>query len=249
VPANLTAAAFVDKLMTYRSPEQREQYNRYFKLGEGEYGAGDEFAGVRMGQVFALAKEFIELPPSEIERLLDSPIHEVRAGGVSIMDKQGRRKQTPESRRKDLYELYLRRMDAINNWDLVDLGAPFVVGRYLFDKPRRPLYKLARSKNMWERRMAILSTLYFVRQGDTSDLFEIATLLVKDKEDLIHKAVGTLLRAAGEVDRPKLLAFLDQHAATMPRTMLRYALEHLPAKARAHYMGLAPVKAKASRAK
>jgi hypothetical protein len=238
MPIALTAAAFVNKLMTYRSPEEQKKYERYFKLGEGEYGAGDEFIGVRMGQVFALAKEFIELPPSEIEKLLDSPLHEVRAGGVSIMDKQGRRKQTPDSRRKELYDLYLRRADAINNWDLVDLGAPFVVGRYLYDKPRRVLYKLARSKNMWERRIAIISTLYFLRQRDVTDVFELAELLLKDKEDLLHKAVGGVLRAAGGVDRLGLLSFLDQHAATMPRVMLRYALEHLEPKQRARYMGM-----------
>ncbi len=241
MPIALTAEAFVNKLMTYRSPEEQKKYARYFKLGKGEYGAGDEFIGVRMGQVFALAKEFIELPPAEIEKLLDSPLHEVRAGGVSVMDKQARRKQTTASRRKELYDLYLRRVDAINNWDLVDLGAPFVVGGYLFDKPRRVLYKLARSKNMWQRRIAIISTLYFLRQRDVTDVFELAALLLQDKEDLIHKAVGGVLRSAGGVDRLGLLSFLDEHAARMPRTMLRYALEHLEPKQRAKYMGMKTV--------
>jgi hypothetical protein len=139
--AGISAAQFVARLQAHRSPEELEKYRRYFKVGEG-----DEFIGVRMGQVFALAKEFIELPPGEIEKLLDSPIHEVRAGGLSIMDKQARRGKTPASRRKELFDLYLRRTDRINNWDLVDVGAPYVVGGYLFDKPRDVLYELARSE-------------------------------------------------------------------------------------------------------
>ena len=191
-----------------------------------------------MGQVFQLAKEFIEMPPPEIEKLLASPLHEVRAGAVSIMNQQGRNKKTPETRRKELYDLYLKRHDCINNWDLVDLGAAYVVGAYLSDKSRAPLYKLARSKNMWERRTAMYSTYYFLRQGQLDDTYKIAEILLDDPEDLMHKAVGGWLRAAGGVDRPRLLRFLDQHAATMPRTMLRYAVEHLDKKQREHYMGL-----------
>jgi len=179
-----------------------------------------------MGEVFALAKEYIDLPPDEIETLLESPIHEVRAGALSIMDKQARSKRTPSIRRQELYELYLRRHDRINNWDLVDLAAPFVVGGYLFDKPRNVLYELARSGNLWERRTAIVSTSYFIRQGEVADTFAIAGILLDDPEDLIHKATGGWLRAAGDVDRPQLERFLETHAAAMPRTMLRYAVEH-----------------------
>jgi 3-methyladenine DNA glycosylase AlkD len=196
--------------------------------------------GVRMGSVFALAKEFIDLPPAEINKLLDHPLHEVRAGALSIMDKQARRKQTPPERRKELYDLYLRRMDRINNWDLVDLAAPFVVGGYLFNKPRAVLSKLARSKNLWERRTAIVATAYFIRQGDVADTFKIAELLLRDDQDLIHKAVGGWLRAAGGVDRRRLITFLDQHATTMPRTALRYAIEHLSPARRRHYLSLKP---------
>lgn len=231
------AAEFVKHLERYQSPEEQVKYQRYFKTGAGEYGEGDQFMGVRMGQVFALAKEFIDMPPSEIEKLLESPIHEVRAGALSIMDKQARRKKTPASRRQELYELYLRRMDRINNWDLVDVSAPYVVGGYLFDKPRDKLYELARSVNLWERRTAMLSTGYFIRQGQTDDAFRIAEILLYDQEDLIHKATGWMLRAAGDVDRPRLFAWLDQHAATMPRTTLRYALEHVDKAERDDYMG------------
>jgi 3-methyladenine DNA glycosylase AlkD len=148
------------------------------------------FIGVPMGQVFALAKEFIGMPPEDIEKLLESPIHEVRAGATSIMDKQGRSKKTTESRRKALFDLYLRRTDRINNWDLVDLAAPYVIGRYLSDKPRDVLYKLTRSESLWERRTAIVATSYFIRQGDVADTFEIAEVLLGDDQDLIHKAAG-----------------------------------------------------------
>jgi 3-methyladenine DNA glycosylase AlkD len=233
-----TAQRFVEELEAYRSPEQREKYQRYFKTGEGQYGEGDEFIGVRMGQIFALAKEFIEMPPGEIEELLESPVHEVRAGALSIMDKQGRSNKTPESRRKELFDLYLRRTDRVNNWDLVDLGAPYVVGRYLFDKPRDVLWELARSESVWERRTAIVSTSYFIRQGDVNDTFEIAEILLGDDHDLVHKATGGWLREAGKKDRQRLLRFLDGYAATMPRTMLRYAIEHLNGEQRAHYLSL-----------
>lgn len=234
----MTADRFVERLEAHRSPEEAEKYLRYFKTGEGQYGEGDIFMGVRMGQVFALAKEFIEMPPDEIEKLLESPVHEVRAGGLSIMDKQARRKKTSEDRRKELFDLYLRRTDRINNWDLVDVSAPHVVGGYLFDKPRDVLYELAHSENMWERRTAIVSTYYFIRQGDLDDTYRIAEILLDDEEDLIHKATGGWLREAGKKDHQRLLRFLDNHAATMPRTALRYAIEHLDKEQRRHYRNL-----------
>jgi 3-methyladenine DNA glycosylase AlkD len=154
------------------------------------------------------------------------------------MDKQARRKKTPEIRRKELYGLYIGHHDRINNWDLVDVCAPYVVGGYLFDKPRDILYKLAHSKDTWERRTAIVSTGYFIRQGDVDDTFKIAEILVNDVQDLIHKATGWMLRAAGDTDRPRLLSFLDKYAATMPRTLLRYAIEHLDKEQRTHYLGM-----------
>jgi len=226
----------VKRLRAYRSPDELKKIQRYFKSGEGQYGQGDEFIGVRMGQVFALAKAFIDMAPGQIEILLESPIHEVRAGAVSIMDFQARSKKTPDKRRKELYDLYIRRHDRINNWDLVDRSAPYVVGGYLFDKPRDILYKLARSRNVWKRRTAIVSTYYFIREGDLADTFKIAEMLLNDKHDLIHKAIGGWLRAAGEKDRQLLLRFLDRHAAIMPRTALRYAIEHLDKNQRDHYL-------------
>jgi 3-methyladenine DNA glycosylase AlkD len=231
----LSAKEFIALLKAKQSDQELQKIQRYFKSGKGDYGEGDKFLGVRMGDVFKLAQEFIAMEPTEIEKLLDSPLHEVRAGALSIMDKQGRSSKTDEARRKELYDLYLRHIDRINNWDLVDLAAPFVIGRYLSDKPRKPLYKLARSKNLWERRTAIVSTAYFIRQGDTADTFKIAELLLHDEEDLIHKAAGGWMRAAGGRE---LITFLDKHAAKMPRTMLRYAIEHLDKKQREHYLGM-----------
>jgi hypothetical protein len=238
MPVELTAMHYTDRLKSYQSDEELKKIQRYFKTGKGDYGEGDIFIGVRMGQVFALAKEHIDMPPDEIEKLLESPIHEVRAGGMSIMGKQAARKKTPESRRKELFDLYLRRHDRINNWDLVDLAARDVVGAYLYDKPRDVLYQLARSDNLWERRTALVSTFYFIREGELDDSFKIAELLLDDKVDLIHKAAGWVLRTAGASDRQRLLHFLDQHAATMPRIMLRYAMEHLDKDQRTHYMRL-----------
>ena len=229
----ITAKRFIEVLKARSSPEEREKTLRYFKNTDG-----DQFIGVRMGQVFANAKEFIDMTPGEIEKLLDSKIHEVRAGGCSIMDKQARRKKTTPERRKELYDLYLRRHDRINNWDLVDVCAIHVLGGYLADRPRTILYKLAKSKNMWERRTAIVSTAYFIRQRDLDDTFKIAEMLLKDKEDLVHKATGWMLRFAGDKDRARLLSFLDKHAATMPRVMLRYAIEKFDKKQRDYYLSL-----------
>src|SRR5688500_16986876 len=142
IPTDFSAERFVKKLKTYQSPEEAKKHLRYFKTGQGQYGEGDIFMGVRMAQIFSIAKEFIDMPPNEIGKLLESPIHEIRAGGLSIMDKQARRKKTPESRRKELFDLYMSHTDSINNWDLVDVSCIYVVGGYLFDKTRNILYKL-----------------------------------------------------------------------------------------------------------
>jgi 3-methyladenine DNA glycosylase AlkD len=229
----MNAEQFISKLKACSSPEELKKIQRYFKDNKA-----DIFIGVRMGQVFALAKEFIEMSFDQIEVLLESEIHEVRVGGVSIMDFQARGKKTSERHKKELFDLYIRRHDRINNWDLVDRSAPYVVGSYLFDKPRDILYRLARSKNIWERRTAIVSTFYFIRKGEVDDTFKIAEILINDKEDLIHKATGGWLREAGKKDRERLLNFLNQHAATMPRTALRYAIEHLDKKQRDYYLKL-----------
>lgn len=234
----ITAEQFIKKLLISTSAEELKKIQRYFKSGEGDYGEGDIFIGVKMSQVFTLAKEFADMPITEIEKLLESSIHEARAGAVSIMDKASRSKKITESRRKEFYDLYMRRHDRINNWDLVDLGCLHMTGSFLFDKPRKILYKLARSKNIWERRTSILSTCYFIRQNEMADTYKIAEILLNDKEDLIHKAVGWMLRFAGTKDRQTLVLFLDKYAATMPRTMLRNSIEHFDKTEREYYLNL-----------
>lgn len=236
--ADLTAEDFIEGLRILQSPQELQKIRAYFKSGVGEYGEGDEFIGVRMGSVFDLAREFIEMPLSEIEKLLESPIHEARTGAVSILDFQARSKKFSPAQKKALFELYIRRHDRINNWDLVDRAAPHVIGGYLSDKPRDILYKLAKSENMWERRTAIVSTWFFIRKGDVDDTFKIAEILIDDEQDLINKAVGGWIREAGKKDSERLLRFLDKYAASMPRTALRYAIEHLDPTERSYYLSL-----------
>jgi 3-methyladenine DNA glycosylase AlkD len=233
-----TANDFIKVLKTHQSDVELAKIKRYFKSEKGDYGHGDKFIGIRMGTIFNLAKQYGDMPIREVEKLLESPIHEFRVAGISLMDKLSRVKKTPEERRKEMFDLIMRRTDRINNWDLVDLAALHITGCYLFDKPRTILYKLAKSKDLWERRIAIISTTYFIRQGDVADTFRIAEMLVTDKHDLIHKATGWMLRTAGGRDRRQLLKFLDKYAATMPRTLLRYSIENLDKKEKEHYMNL-----------
>ena len=231
-PAELTAREFTRRLRTFQSDDELRKIQRYFTSDDGN----DIFIGVRMLHIFDLAKIFIATSPVEIEKLLDSPVHEVRAGALSIMSKQAVAAKTPESRRQELFDLYLRRHDRIDNWDLVDLAAPNVIGNHLLGRPRDILYELARSADPWERRTAIYSTLAFVRRGETADTIAIATILVNDPHDLVQKPTGGMLREAGKKDQPALHAFLAEHAATMPRVTLRYAVERLDPAQRTHYL-------------
>lgn len=228
----MNANEFLKKLKALQSPAVAKSHGNLAADGQ------DVILGVRMGQVFALAKEHMDMPLDEVETMLESPIHEMRVGAVSIIDFQARSKKSTPERRKELFDLYIRRHDRINTWDLVDRSAPWVVGSYLMDKPRKILYKLAKSKKMPERRTAIVSTLYFIGKGDVADAFQLAEILLHDKEDLIHKANGWALRFAGDKDRQQLLSFLDTHAATMPRVTLRYATEHFDKKQREKYLNM-----------
>ncbi|HMB91612.1 MAG TPA: DNA alkylation repair protein [Rhodothermales bacterium] len=232
----MTAEQFINKLKTYQSAKEQQKIQRYLKTDASDH----QVLGVRMKQVFDLAKEHTDMSLEEIEALLESLYYEARMGAMSIMDFQAQYKKTTEAQRKNLFDLYIDRHDRINNWDLVDRAAKRVIGGYLYDfkKPRDILYKLARSENIWERRTAMASTSYFIRKGDLDDTYNIAEILLQDEHDLIHKAVGGWLREAGKQDLQRLLRFLDQHAATMPRTMLRYATEKLDKQQRDQYRSL-----------
>lgn len=228
---------FLAALKEIADPARVEEVMRYFHPDPDAGSNDNKILGVSIGKIFPIAKKFVDMPLADVEKLLESPYYEVRMSAVSIMDFQARAKSTTPEQRKALFDLYIRRHDRINNWDLVDRAAPYVVGGYLADKPRDLLYKLARSRNPWERRTAIVSTYYFIRLGEIDDTFGIAELLVEDKHELVQKGVGSWLREAGKRDEKRLVRFLDQHAGSMSRTMLRYAVEKLPAAQRAKFLG------------
>ena len=228
---------FLAALKEIADPARVEEVTRYFHPDPNAGSNDNKILGVSPGKIFPVAKKFVDMPLADVEKLLESTYYEVRLGAVSIMDFQARNKKITPEQRKALYDLYLRRHDRINNWDLVDRAAPWVVGAYLADKPRKVLYKLARSRNPWERRTAIVSTWYFIRANDVDDTFGIAEILVNDKHELVQKGVGSWLREAGKRDQKQLVSFLEKHAATMPRTILRYAVEKLPAVQRKKFLG------------
>ena len=228
----ITAENFIDRLKEQRSGKEAENVMRYFKGNDEQ----TEALGVRFGNIFKLAKEFKDLSIREINKLLDSKYYEVRLAAVSVMDFQARDKKTPESRRKELFDLYIKRHDRLNNWDFVDRAAPSVVGNYLRSKPRDILYKLAKSRDVWKRRTSIVSSYAFIREGDVEDTFKIGEMLVHDKHEMINMAVGSWIRTAGTKDKTLLKKFLDKYAATMPRVTLRYAIEKLDPATRKYYM-------------
>jgi 3-methyladenine DNA glycosylase AlkD len=232
------AATIERRLIASGSPTRAAGLQRFFKTGAGEYGEGDRFIGLTLPQIRAEVRALRSLPLAETEKLLDSPWHEVRTLAVALLAEQYPR-VVPATQRA-IYALYLRRTDRINNWDLVDISAPRVVGAHLIGRSRAPLRRLARSKSLWERRIAMVSTYAFIRRGDFEDALQIARLLLRDQHDLIHKAVGWMLREVGKKDERVLREFLDAHAPDMPRTTLRYAIERLSPSLRAHYMAVRP---------
>lgn len=225
---------FIKELNTYKTEKELNKVEKFFKGNDGETKA----LGVKFGDVFKLAKKYEELSVDEISKLLDSKFYEVRMGAVSIMAFRARNKKTDEKTKKLLYDLYIKRHDRINNWDLVDRAAHDVVGSFLIDKPRNILYKLAKSKNTWERRTAIVSTYAFIKMNDITDTFQIAEILLHDKEELINKAVGSWIREAGKRNKNKLKEFLDKYSSEMPRAALRYAVEKLSEKEKKFYLGM-----------
>ncbi len=226
-------------LRQIENKEKATFLQRFFKSGKGEYAEGDIFLGLTVPQTREIAEKFSSLPLKELTLILHSSIHEERLSALLILVHQF--EKNPE-RRKELFDFYLANTQAVNNWDLVDLSAPNIVGRFIFNEGKKNpqliarLIALAESNNLWERRIAIVSTYYFIKNNRFDETLHIAELLLKDKHDLIHKAVGWMLREVGKKDVNVLKSFLAKHYKTMPRTMLRYSIEKFPEKERKAYL-------------
>ncbi|MFA5173685.1 MAG: DNA alkylation repair protein [Candidatus Pacearchaeota archaeon] len=213
-----------------------ENLQRFFKTGKGEYGEGDIFLGIKVPIQRKIVKEFKDLEINKIQNLLDSKIHEKRFIGLLILIEQF--KKANEENKKNIFDLYLKNTKNINNWDLVDLSAPNIVGNFLLDKNKDILYQLANSNDLWEKRISIISTFSFIRKNEFEDSLELTKLLFNDRHDLIHKAVGWMLREIGKKDINVLESFLkeDSRYKQMPRTMLRYAIEKFDEEKRKKYL-------------
>lgn len=230
-----TAAQAIAVLRTFASKERAAVNMRFFKTGKGQYGEGDTFIGVTVPNTRKVAKVFIALSMREVKKLLRSPIHEVRLFGVILWTMQFARGN--ERVRKATFDAYLGSTSRINNWDLVDTSAPTIVGEWLVERDRRVLSRLAQSKLLWERRIAIVATYAFIRRGDASTTFVIVDLVMNDQEDLMHKAAGWMLREVGKkCGRNVLVDYLKPRYRTMPRIMLRYAIEHFSAVERRRWL-------------
>jgi 3-methyladenine DNA glycosylase AlkD len=232
--ANISAKKTVSELHKHTDPKKAAFFPKFFKTAKGEYGEGDIFIGVTVPHIRAVAKNFMALSLSEVGKLIKSKIHEERLVALFILTYQF--EKGDEKAKKDIYMFYLKNRKHINNWDLVDASSYKIVGQYLLNRDRDMLYKLAKSDLIWDRRIAIVSTLAFIRQSDLKDAFKLSEMLLGDNEDLIHKASGWMLREAGKKDTKALEKFLGKHHNKMPRTMLRYAIEILPEKKRQMFL-------------
>jgi 3-methyladenine DNA glycosylase AlkD len=237
----MTAKNFIEALAKYADEQRAVHTLRFFKAYKGGYSEGDQFLGATVPKTRLVCKEFKDLPLPEIQKLLDSPIHDHRLGAVILLVNQYKAARKDQKKRDDIFNLYLEnvRKGRVNNWDIVDTSATYIIGPHEEKTDRKLLFELANRKNLWQRRIGIMSAFWYVRHGDFATTMQLAEVLVNDQHDLIHKAVGWQLREVGKHGgRDLLLKFLDKHAATMPRTTLRYAIEHLDPAKRAHYLRL-----------
>jgi 3-methyladenine DNA glycosylase AlkD len=218
--------------------ERAKNFKWFFKTGKGEYGEGDQFLGITVPHLREISKKYQTLDLKDLQELLDSKIHEHRLSGLMILRMQYQRSLRLASlaQGKQIVKFYLKNTKKINNWDLVDLSCHYILGNWLFDKDRKILYQLARSKNLWERRISIISTFAFIRNNQFTDTLKIAEILINDKHDLIHKAVGWALREIGKKDKKTETDFLNRYYKAMPRTMLRYAIEKFSDRERKFYL-------------
>jgi 3-methyladenine DNA glycosylase AlkD len=226
--------AIQSQLVSLSNPEDAVFLQRFFKTGPGQYGEGDIFRGIRVPVLRSLSKNHQNISLKFVEQLLCSAYHEDRLLALLILVRKYT--HTDETEQAGIYTLYLDNTRFINNWDLVDTSAEHIVGAYLNDKSREPIYRLARSICLWERRIAILATFHYIKRGNFDDTLRVAEILLPDKEDLIHKAVGWMLREIGKREMQKEEVFLQAYHRQMPRTMLRYAIEKFPQEKRLGYL-------------
>ena len=224
-----------EEIRSLADKERAIHSKKFFKTGKGEYGYGDIFLGVRTPQIRSIAKKNISISTTEMKTLIKSKYHEERLLGLIILANKYS-KDKDEKVRNQLYKIYVSSFKYVNNWDLVDVTCPHVIGKHLMDKERSILYSWARSEDLWTKRIAIVSTHWFIRKNDLDDTFKIAEILLNDEHDLIHKAVGWMLREAGKRDLEKEEIFLKKHYKSMPRTMLRYSIEKFPEPKRQKYL-------------
>jgi len=222
----------VKELEDKSSREKAKVLQRFFKTGKGEYGEGDIFIGLTMPQQREIARKYLDLSLPKLQELLKSRIHEHRMTALIILVE----KYKKSSERENIFGFYLRNVDRINNWDLVDLSCPGIVGDFLLDRDKKILYKLARSENLWERRIAMVSTYAFIKKDEFDDALAISEILLPDKHDLMHKAVGWMLREVGKKDQNILEKFLKQNYENISRTTLRYAIERFPEDKRKKFL-------------
>lgn len=230
----MTADFILSELLSISNPEKAQFLQRFFKTGPGQYAEGDVFLGIVVPLTRNVVKANKQTPLSELQILIKSKYHEARLCALLIVVEQF--KKASEKEREVLYDFYLKNTCYINNWDLVDITCPHVVGTYLLNKDRSHLYKLAKSKNMWEQRIAMVSTIAFIRNKEYSDTLALAESFLGHTHDLMHKAVGWMLREVGKKDRDVLSAFLEANTTRMPRTALRYAIEHYPEEQRLYFL-------------
>lgn len=219
------------ELQKLKNKEKAKILSRFFKTGKGEYGEGDVFLGIKVPDIRIVAKKNLNISPKEIKELLESNIHEHRMTALLILVENFKKEE-----KEEVFNFYINNLKNINNWDLVDLSCPNIVGKHLFKRDRNLLYKLAESENLWEKRIAIVSTYYFIKNNDFKDTVKIAKILLKDEHDLIHKAVGWMLREVGKKDEGILLAFLEKEYYNMSRMTLRYAIERLEESKRKYFL-------------
>jgi 3-methyladenine DNA glycosylase AlkD len=231
---NISAKGLFYELKSHSDPIHAKNLQRFFKTGKGKYGEGDQFWGITVPKQRRIAKKYASISLSEIQKLLNHKVHEVRLSALIILCSKFAK--SDEKNKKEIFKFYIKNYKNINNWDLVDISCHRIIGEFLNDKPKDILYNLAHSKNIWARRIAIISTMAFIKRNEIKDAMRLSVVLLKDKHDLIHKAVGWVLREVGKKNMTVLRQFLDKYKNQMPRVMLRYSTEKMSKNEQQKYL-------------